>query len=339
MEKRIESLDFIRGISILGILLINIPAFQTVTEGFKYPNYSETELLINNIITVGIEKKFFGLFSILFGIGIGIFMDNSVKKNLSPYKMMSRRLVFLLIFGLLHTIFIFSGSILVPYAIIGLIVFGLYRLKANILKLIIIILSIFYTIGEFLKIKNIEFSILNLFLNDSMLILIFFIFGLYLTKSRYIYNESNEKNNFKRNCGILLLLGFIIIISVFLYMDHLLFLMDEQSISILVIPQAILYFLILENISLKINSRYFKVFFSTIGKMAFTNYVMQSIIGIILMKILGISFPTTFEVIYLTMIIILINYILSYCILKYYKQGPLEWLWRKFTYKKVYKNT
>lgn len=339
MNKRIESLDFIRGIAILGILLINIPAFQTVMEGFKPPSYSGIEVLINNLITIVIEKKFFGLFSILFGIGMGIFMNNMVKKNFSPYRMMSRRLVFLLIFGIVHTTIIFSGSILVPYAIIGFITFALYYFKANILKFIFIILSIVYTIGEILKIQNIEFSVLNLFLNDSLLIIIFFIFGLYLTKSSYIYNESTEENKSKRNYGILLLLGLIIISSIFLYATGSFYKIDKHSISLLVIPQSILYFLILENISLKNNLKYFKSFFSTIGKMAFTNYVMQSIMGIILMKIIGISYPTTFNVIYLSIIIIFINFSFSYIILKYYKQGPLEWLWRKFTYKKVHKNT
>ncbi|MBU0437739.1 DUF418 domain-containing protein [Staphylococcus succinus] len=339
MVKRIKSLDFIRGVAILGILLINIPAFQTVMEGFKFPNYSGIEVSINNLITIVIEKKFFGLFSILFGIGMGIFMDNSVKKNLSPYRMMSRRLVFLLMFGILHAIFIFSGSILAPYAIIGFITFGLYYFKADILKSIFIILSIVYTLGVILKLQNIEFSILNAFLNDSMLIIIFFIFGLYLTKSGYIYNESTGKNKSKRNYGILLLLGLIIIFAIFLYMTGSFAKIDKQSISLLVIPQTILYFIILENISLRNNLKYLKLFFSTIGKMAFTNYVMQSVIGIILIKILGIVYPTPISVLYLSVLIVIINYVFSFVILKYYKQGPLEWLWRKFTYKKVYKNT
>lgn len=44
MNKRIESLDFIRGIAILGILLINMPAFQTVMEDIKLPSYSVIEV-------------------------------------------------------------------------------------------------------------------------------------------------------------------------------------------------------------------------------------------------------------------------------------------------------
>ncbi|MFB8734960.1 DUF418 domain-containing protein [Bacillus sp. SL00103] len=58
--------------------------------------------------------------------------------------------------------------------------------------------------------------------------------------------------------------------------------------------------------------------FEMIGKMAFTNYVMQSIIGGIFISVLGIVFPNSVQVLYLALIIIPINFICSYLILKYF---------------------
>lgn len=70
---------------------------------------------------------------------------------------MSRRLTFLLILGIIHMIAIFCGSILVPYALLGFIVMGLYGLSSSILKNIAISIMSLYLVSVIIKSFHIEF--------------------------------------------------------------------------------------------------------------------------------------------------------------------------------------
>ena len=58
MKQRFITLDIIRGIALFGILLINIPAYVTVTESNLLPSMS-AGTTIDLFITVLVEKKFY----------------------------------------------------------------------------------------------------------------------------------------------------------------------------------------------------------------------------------------------------------------------------------------
>ncbi|MFI6254472.1 hypothetical protein ACIBGW_50710, partial [Streptomyces sp. NPDC051016] len=93
-QKRIVSLDIIRGLAIYLIVFMNsLEVFPRVAGENIIKTH--TDATIYNIEEVFIENKFIGLFSLLFGISMGIFMDNARRKSLSPLKLMFRRLLFL----------------------------------------------------------------------------------------------------------------------------------------------------------------------------------------------------------------------------------------------------
>jgi uncharacterized protein len=76
---------------------------------------------------------------------------------------------------------------------------------------------------------------------------------------------------------------------------------------------------------------------SPVGKMAFSNYILQSIIGTIVFVGPGLSYIQQVGPVYFTIFGILVfiaQIILSHCWLHYFNYGPLEWLWRSATYKK-----
>ena len=76
--------------------------------------------------------------------------------------------------------------------------------------------------------------------------------------------------------------------------------------------------------------------FSYAGKMAFTNYVLQSIIGYILMRSLGLYELLTPSMAIVIVLFVFIGQILfSKLWLSVFKLGPLEWLWRCISYGKV----
>lgn len=126
-KERIIILDSLRGIAILGILLMNIA-------GMGLPFYSDPTVLdekgINHtswyFMTWFADGTQRALFSILFGAGIILFVTNQEKKvsGLQPADVFFRRQLWLLIFGLINIyILLWSGDILFDYACYGMLMF------------------------------------------------------------------------------------------------------------------------------------------------------------------------------------------------------------------------
>jgi uncharacterized protein len=118
--KRIQHLDIIRGIALLGILLMNIQSFAMPSsayvnpsswgdfEGINYWYWAVTHLFA--------DGKFINIFSILFGAGICLFTDSAATKGIHAIKLHYRRNFWLLLFGLIHAHLIWYGDILYSYA-------------------------------------------------------------------------------------------------------------------------------------------------------------------------------------------------------------------------------
>jgi uncharacterized protein len=73
------------------------------------------------------------------------------------------------------------------------------------------------------------------------------------------------------------------------------------------------------------------------GKMAFSNYMMQSLTGNFIFLGAGLGYMGQVGPVYFTIagvIIFILQVIISSAWLKYYHYGPIEWLWRSATYKK-----
>lgn len=74
-----------------------------------------------------------------------------------------------------------------------------------------------------------------------------------------------------------------------------------------------------------------------VGKMAFTNYIMHSLIGNFVFLSPGLGLMGKVGPVYFTLFgiaVFVIQIILSTVWLKYFNYGPVEWLWRSATYKK-----
>lgn len=79
-----------------------------------------------------------------------------------------------------------------------------------------------------------------------------------------------------------------------------------------------------------------------VGRMALTNYLMQTILSIVIFYGVGLGFggyigPTIFFPI--VCIIYLLQILYSHWWFQYYNYGPLEWIWRQMTYGKRLKLT
>ncbi|MBA2442047.1 MAG: DUF418 domain-containing protein [Rubrobacter sp.] len=124
--ERIGTLDALRGFAIIGILLVNIRLFRgPVDPAAELP---ELERYLNAAITVLAEGKFISALAFLFGVGFAIQTAGAERRGESPRGLLARRLTGLFLFGAAHAVFIWSGDILLTYAILGFAVLPLLRL-------------------------------------------------------------------------------------------------------------------------------------------------------------------------------------------------------------------
>src|SRR6478735_5872772 len=134
-DERILALDFIRGIAVLGILFPNIVAHgDAILSYFWPPNLpggaTEADKAFWLFQLVLIDGKFRGLFTLLFGAGMVLFMERGWARGATRW-LQARRLLWLGLFGLIHYFFIWTGDILFLYAVSGLVALAMLRWNAR----------------------------------------------------------------------------------------------------------------------------------------------------------------------------------------------------------------
>lgn len=133
--ERIACLDLIRGFAVLGILAANIVAFGQPFGAYMWPEaflsgHSATDEWLWVAQFLLIDGKMRGLFSLLFGAGMALFMDKAWARGASRW-LQARRLFWLLLFGLVHFYLIWRGDILVLYSLAGFIALPFMRWSAR----------------------------------------------------------------------------------------------------------------------------------------------------------------------------------------------------------------
>src|SRR5262245_23825997 len=105
--ERIDAIDVLRGVALLGVLAINVVTIFRVSifQQFLFPkpplSFSSIDSAIETILTLAVELKAFALFSLLFGTGLAIQFERLAKSERRTL-LLVRRLVVLLAFGLIH---------------------------------------------------------------------------------------------------------------------------------------------------------------------------------------------------------------------------------------------
>ncbi|WP_455662604.1 DUF418 domain-containing protein [Pradoshia sp.] len=134
-EARMAHLDMIRGLALLGILIANMALYASPSIYMNLINKewwtSGPDIIVKQFIYIAVDYKFISIFSFLFGVGFILFLQNAEKKGRSGLMLFIRRLVVLLLFGLLHSYLIWFGDILLLYAILGFALLVFYRRKLH----------------------------------------------------------------------------------------------------------------------------------------------------------------------------------------------------------------
>lgn len=148
--KRIVTLDILRGISLLGILIANMLLFHTPFFYIQpYLYFTEqVDITAFKWISIFVQASFYPIFAFLFGYGIQMQYAKSFETGASFNKLTIRRLVLLLLFGVAHALLLWSGDILFTYAVLGFSLLLFVKLSP---KALLIIATLLYTIpGLFL---------------------------------------------------------------------------------------------------------------------------------------------------------------------------------------------
>ena len=143
-SERIESLDVLRGMALLGVLLLNILGFGLASVGYYNPiagsgDHSSLNYALWGFINLFFEGSMRGLFSMLFGAGIimfttGLGSKSGLEKGAALHY---RRTFFLLLFGVFDAyVLLWTGDILLVYAIAGALLYPLRHVKPKTLILL-----------------------------------------------------------------------------------------------------------------------------------------------------------------------------------------------------------
>lgn len=374
-SQRITNLDFIRGFALLGILVMNVIAFglplTAATNSSTHGINNILDWIVLVVSSVFFEYKMMGLFSMLFGVGIMIFLENAKKKTSKPKTLAIWRNILLFFFGLAH-LSIWEGDVLAPYAICAflLIIFPDVKKPILIFSMIVLLMTAYIVITNYfsslydvsgnlisqeewvlLASKGGELSYGKFWFPDSKSwgILIsmwwyigaFFrtislmLFGILLYKLNII--QGKKENSFYKKMSIY---GFLIGLPLSIYSIYLLLSSGyDPSVvfisnifnTLSVIPMVLGYTGVLTILNLKLRDSITDRL-RACGRLAFSNYIVQTIFGVFILGTFGLDTFSRSQLIIFVFIVWVIQIAWSKPILERFNYGPLEWLWRKLTY-------
>lgn len=147
---RIESLDVLRGIAVLGILIMNIIAFGLPFQAYYNPmaagGGTGIDRTVFEVVTVLFEGTMRGIFSMLFGVSIVLLTARMEQAGagLMAAEIYFRRMLWMLVAGVIHwSLLLWSGEILFAYSLCGLVLFSVRKLDPRIhLAAVVILLGL-----------------------------------------------------------------------------------------------------------------------------------------------------------------------------------------------------
>ena len=393
-SERYAILDVLRGLALLGIALANFPEFSLYSflpvEAAGAMPTAGIDRIVHYIQYVFIDGKFYTIFSLLFGIGFSIIITNVARKGANGFRIFYRRMFVLLLIGFLHLMFLWSGDILMLYALLGMLL-PLFRNASNRALLVwaFVLMAIPVAVDFIVELSGI-------YPTASVVELQQFYCNKYgITDENFAYwlrdaehydgtfefliqgalvrvQEFIDGNRYFKVMG-LFLLGFCIGRNR-LYADLADFMPQLKRIArygfITGLPlsfiyawsamngrpwglgaHAVLYFISVFPLGFAYVAgiclcylcrpqwKGFR-FFAMPGRMALTNYIGQSVFGMLLFYGIGFGFGAGVGLVYVVLIaagVWVVQALFSSVWLHFCQFGPLEWIWRMLTYGKLFK--
>ena len=365
----------------MGIALANFPEFSLWTflsgdEQAAMPT-AGVDGIVRFLQYLLVDGKFYTIFSLLFGIGFSLILARHGRR------LFLRRMLILVCIGFIHLMFIWSGDILLLYAVGGLLLTLFVGMKDKGLLLtatLLIVLPVgldaltefcgvdfagpFYTqwwtvagangiyednFASWLRDAQ-TYREMFAFLQQGACerlwefveghrlpkVLGLFILGYLIGKHR-LYARLTElpmKRLFFWSLAVSLPTSLLYAWSA---VGHHPWGLTVHSLlyAVSVIPMAVVYVSGVCLVYLRRPDTAVYRWIAAPGRMALTNYISQSLVGIVLFYGLGFGLGTSFGLVYVeltALAVFFLQILLSHLWLRYFRFGPLEWLWRMLTY-------
>jgi uncharacterized membrane protein YeiB len=135
-DERSLAPDIARGLLLMFIAMANITGFHVGYVG------EEPRVSVLDRIIAGFEEMFVNdhsrpMFAVLFGFGLAMMASRMAAKGVNERevrRVLRRRSLWLLLFGVLHAAFLWTGDILGPYGVTGLIALRLVNRSNQVLR-------------------------------------------------------------------------------------------------------------------------------------------------------------------------------------------------------------
>jgi len=372
-SDRIAAIDMVRGIALFGVMAINVATVFRVSifERFLPDGGDGTRLdrALYSILMAGIDLKAFALFSLLFGVGLAIQYDH-LSADPPRTALLIRRLAFLMLIGAAHLVLIWNGDILFEYAIAGFVVLPFLFCRLRILTFVgTALLAVFlvasflpelasmpsrawmrqnvaeamriYGSGGFAEVLAFRvhelpgFLPLHVFMFPRTVALM--LIGAAAWRADLFRTGSRAWQYLPLVAAIGLLVGGTLAVSLENGWLRLGWRVDLSLERLSTVLLACAYGAIIVRATNRARSRKLLAWAAPIGRMAFTNYLLQSVIfgwvfygyGLGLFGKLGVAAALAVGI-----GVYILQVVLSAYWLQRFLYGPVEWLWRSAMYGK-----
>ena len=134
--ERNTALDAVRGVAVLGILVMNAVSFGLPAAAYTNLDAAGSQTLLDWLVggagEIFADQKFMGLFSMLFGAGIVLFAERAAAKGRRSALLSLWRNALLFVMGVAHLL-VWDGDVLTVYALCAPVVLALRRLPPKVL--------------------------------------------------------------------------------------------------------------------------------------------------------------------------------------------------------------
>jgi uncharacterized protein len=351
-EERSPTLDILRGFCLLGILLTNITHFV----GLEFPPFGyglgDAGFSVYGWTETFVTSSFRPSLSLLFGLGFAL----QLRRNPNAIGRFSIRLLVLLLFGLVHGFLIWNGDILTEYALVGFLLIPFA--KRSSVTVVAWSLAVFLfmpitrsihdtlsldlnrdSIAQTLMTGNyLEFLRTNMLVYTNRLVISIlyiaqtiscFLLGLWLGRVGALEKPKEHR---------LFLLGALALMLLFAWWGYRN--SRENFFLDVLFASPTLGFAYIAALAFLVSFVPFQklfYFFSYTGRMPLTTYIGASVILGYLFFGYGLGWYGQFysgEWIRIALILYGSQIIFSWLWLRFFRVGPLEWLWRSLTYGK-----
>ncbi|WP_184663775.1 DUF418 domain-containing protein [Texcoconibacillus texcoconensis] len=362
------------GIFLVNMILFQYGMFGSEVGLIPIP-FGKVDQATHWMIQVFFENNFYPIFSFLFGFGAILLMNRSKEIDGHFRLLYMRRMTVLFFIGVSHLFFIWDGDILLTYAITGFLFFLFLKCRPFVILLWVVVIAVFLNGAAVFSQEappggeSIDFSpyakqeqsvlsegsysdVLNHRLkgdplketemNDAYSLLVFvtvilktlmlFLLGAFFAKKGWLHTVSKYKTLWK---ALMIYTGFFGLIMKLLIVSDTVSIFDSVSDSLAGPLLGLSYISLFVLNGHRLSHTKMKKSLERVGRMALTNYLIQSALMTTVFYGYGLGWFAQLGVIggaTLVVVVFSLQMTYSYWWLERFSHGPVEWLWRKGAY-------